>query len=158
MSLQFSTNSRLYKLLNSNMKEKDVSFSKLEIKTSHLGTLSMYSACMLSHFSHVQLFATLWTVAQQAPLSMGFSRQEYWSGLPFPPPGDLPNPGIKPMSLAYPALTSRFFTISTMVAMEAPSMYRVVYSLTNIYWGPTLQVTMEDKDTMNMINFLLKSM
>ena len=54
---------------------------------------------MLSHFSRVQLFATLWTVACQAPLSMGFSRQEYWSELPCPPPGDLPKPGIEPMSL-----------------------------------------------------------
>ena len=48
------------------------------------------------HFSHVRLFATPWTVAHQAPLSMGFSRQEYWSGLPFPSPEDLPNPGIEP--------------------------------------------------------------
>ena len=61
-------------------------------------------ACMLSCFSHVHLFATLWTVACQAPLSMGFSRQEYWSGLPCPPPGDLRDPGIKPMSPASPAL------------------------------------------------------
>ena len=45
---------------------------------------------------HVQLFATPWTVDPQAPLSMGFSRQEYWNGLPFPSPGDLPNPGIEP--------------------------------------------------------------
>ena len=52
--------------------------------------------CVLSHFSHVQLCAALWTVACQAPLSMGFSRQEYCSGLPCPPPRDLPNPGIKP--------------------------------------------------------------
>ena len=51
---------------------------------------------MLSSFSHIQLFATLWTVARQAPLSMGFSRQEYWTGLPCSPPGDLPDPGIKP--------------------------------------------------------------
>ena len=50
--------------------------------------------------SPVWIFATPWTVAHQAPLSMGFSRQEYWSGLPFPSPGDLPNPGIKPRSLA----------------------------------------------------------
>ena len=50
---------------------------------------------MLSHFSRVPLFATLWPVAHQTPLSMGFSRQEYWSGLPCSPPGDLPNPGIK---------------------------------------------------------------
>ena len=48
--------------------------------------------------SHVQLFATLWTVAHQASLSMGFFRQEYWSGLPFPPLRDLPNPGIEPTS------------------------------------------------------------
>ena len=52
-------------------------------------------ACMLSHFSRVRLFATPWTVASQAPLSMGFSRQEYWSGLPFPSRGDLPNPGME---------------------------------------------------------------
>ena len=48
--------------------------------------------------SHGQLFETPWTVACQAPLSVGFSRQEYWSGLPFPSPGDLPNPGIEPGS------------------------------------------------------------
>ena len=53
---------------------------------------------MLSRFSRVQLFVTLWTVARQAPLSLGFSSQEYWSGLPCPPPGDLPNRGIKPRS------------------------------------------------------------
>ena len=53
--------------------------------------------------------ATPWTVAHQAPLSMGFSRQEYWSGLPCPPPGDLPDPGIKPASLESPALAGRFF-------------------------------------------------
>ena len=56
-------------------------------------------ACTLSCFSCVQLFVTPWTVARQAPLSMGFSRQEYWSGLPFPSPGDLPDPGIEPASL-----------------------------------------------------------
>ena len=54
--------------------------------------------------SHVQLFVTLGTVPYQAPLSMGLSRQEYWSGLPCPPPGDLPDPGIKPTSCAAPAL------------------------------------------------------
>ena len=55
---------------------------------------------------HVHLFATPWTEACQASLSMGFSRQEYWSGLPFPPPGGLPNPGMEPAS---PALTDGFF-------------------------------------------------
>ena len=54
---------------------------------------------MLIHLSHVQLFATLWMVAHQASLSMRFSRQESWSGLPCPPPGDLCNPGIEPSSL-----------------------------------------------------------
>ena len=68
---------------------------------------------MLSRFSHVRHFATLWTVACQAPLSMGFSRQECWSKLPCPPPGDLPNPGIELSSLMSPALTGRFFTTST---------------------------------------------
>ena len=63
---------------------------------------------MLNCFSCVQLFAALWTVARQAPLSMGFSRQDYWSGLPSPP-GDVPNPGREPMS---PALAGRFFTTS----------------------------------------------
>ena len=55
---------------------------------------------LLSHFSQVQLFSTLWTVASQASLSTGLSRQEYWNGLPFPPPGHLPDPGIKPASPA----------------------------------------------------------
>ena len=61
-------------------------------------------------FSHVQLFATTWTVARQGPLSMGFSGQEYWSRLPCPSPGDLPNQGIKPASLKSPAVAGRFFT------------------------------------------------
>ena len=56
------------------------------------------------YFSCVQCFATLWTVACQAPLSMGFSKQEYWSRLPWPTPGDLPDPGIKPASLRSPTL------------------------------------------------------
>ena len=58
------------------------------------------SNAVLSCFSHVWLFSTPWTVTHQAPLAMGFPRQEYWGGLPFPPPGDLPNPGIEPTSPA----------------------------------------------------------
>ena len=65
-------------------------------------------ACMPSCFSRVRLFATLWTRACQAPLSMGFSRQEYWSELPFPPPGDLSHPGMEPVSLVSPALSGRW--------------------------------------------------
>ena len=72
-------------------------------------------SCMLSHFSHVQLFVTLWTIACQAPLPMGFSRQEYWSALPCPSPGDLPDPGIKPMSPVSPAPAGEFFTTSATV-------------------------------------------
>ena len=68
---------------------------------------------MLSCFSCVQLFATLWTVAHQAPLSVKFSRQEYWNGLSYPPPGDLPNPGMEPKSPMSPALLGGFFTTST---------------------------------------------
>ena len=58
---------------------------------------------MLSHFSPVRLFVTLWTAAHQAPLFMEFSRQEYWSGLLFPSPGDLPDPGVELLSLALQA-------------------------------------------------------
>ena len=63
--------------------------------------------------SHIGLFATPWTIAYKASPSMGFSRQEYWSLLPFPSPEDLPDQGIEPMSPASPALAGRFFTTST---------------------------------------------
>ena len=69
--------------------------------------------CMLSHSSCVQLFVTLWTLACQAPLSVGFSKQEYWSGLPFSLPGDLSNPGIKPASPTSSELAGGLFTTST---------------------------------------------
>ena len=85
---------------------------------------------MLSRFSRVQLFATLWTVASQAPLSMGFSRQEYWSGLPCSPPGDLPNPGTKSASLMSPALAGRFFT--TRATWEASSTLDLLPNGTNV--------------------------
>ena len=64
-------------------------------------------AMCVQRLSSGQLFAITWTVAQQALLSKGFSQQEYFSGVPFPPPGDLSNPGIKPASLVSPALTGR---------------------------------------------------
>ena len=70
-------------------------------------------ASLQSHFSRVQPFATLQTVACQAPLSMGLSRQEYWSRFPSPSIGDLPDPGIEPMSLMPPAFTGGFFTTNT---------------------------------------------
>ena len=71
---------------------------------SQAGQLNFLPVSILSHFSRVQLFVTPWTVAYQAPLSMRFSRQEYWSGLPFPPSGDLPDPGTEPAFPASPTL------------------------------------------------------
>ena len=79
---------------------------------AHSRAQTRSTLCVLSHFSHIQLFVTLWAVAHQAPLSMGFSRQEYSSGLPCPPPGDLPHPRIESASLASPALAGGFFTTS----------------------------------------------
>ena len=77
--------------------------------------------CVLSHFCYVQLFVTLWTVNCWAPLSMRFSRQEYWSEQPFPPLASLPDPGMEPTSLPSPALAGRFFTASaTWEALAEP--------------------------------------
>ena len=75
---------------------------------------------MLSRLGRVQLFVTPWTVAHQAPLSMGFSRQECWSGWPSPPPGDLPNPGIESASLMSSALADAFFTTSATWEAHGP--------------------------------------
>ena len=75
-------------------------------------------ACLVALAVSDSLWPSLWTAARQAPLSTGFSRQEYWSGLPCLPPGNLPDPGIETASLTSPALTSRFFTTST--TWEAP--------------------------------------
>ena len=74
---------------------------------------------VLSCFSRVQLCAILWTVAHQAPLSMGFSRKEHWSGLPGPPPGDLSDPGTEPMSVMSPVLADGTH-LSTSATWEAP--------------------------------------
>ena len=72
--------------------------------------VSLYQRVCAHSLGHVQLFATPWNVARQASLSMEFSRQEYWSGFPFPIAGDLPNRGVKPMSLESPLLAGIFFT------------------------------------------------
>ena len=77
-----------------------------ESSVLHVGRLLLLFSCSVVSDSLV----TTWTIAHQAPWSMGFSRQESWSKLPFPPPGDLPNPGIKPASPATPALVSLFLT------------------------------------------------
>ena len=79
---------------------------------------------LLSRLSGVRLCATPWTVARQAHLSMGFSRQGHWSGLPCPLPGDLPNPEMEPASLTAPALAGRFFTTRT---ISASFSYQLLY-------------------------------
>ena len=100
-------------------------------------------ACVrvLSHFSPVQLFAAPWTVAHQAPLSMGFSRQEYGRRLPCPPAGDLPDPGMEPRSLMSPVLANEFFTTSaardcTFLTLF-PCLSPFLYAFTKIcyLWG-----------------------
>ena len=73
----------------------------------------MFCFWLRSMLSPVQPFATLWTINLQVPLSMRLPKRDYWSGLPFPSPGDLPGPGIEPASLTSPALAGRFFTTST---------------------------------------------
>ena len=81
----------------------------LNLILNMLGVIVLYCA-MLSWFSRIWLFVTTWTVAHQDTLSMSFSRQVYCSGLPCPPPGYLPNPGIKPLSFTSPALAGMSFT------------------------------------------------
>ena len=97
------------------------------------------------HAQSLQLCLTLWTVAHKAPLSMGFSRQEYWSGLPCPPPGDLPNLRIKPPSLMSSALASGFFT-TCCTTWEAPMIsckslknhWKIAFSLfSSLYFSPS---------------------
>ena len=90
-------------------------------------------ACVLSSFSPVLLFVTPWTIARHAPLSMGFSRQEYQSRLPRPPPGDLPNPGIEPRSLTPPVLAAGFFITS--ITWEA-----LIYIYTLCHFLPVSKV------------------
>ena len=77
--------------------------------------------------------ATPWTEAHQAPLSMQFFQQEYWSGLPCPPPGDLPNPGVKPPSLLSLALASRFFTTSTTWEAHSDVKFHLILGYFTIY-------------------------
>ena len=91
--------------------------------------------------SHFQVFKNPWTVACQAPLSMEFSRQEHWSGMPMSTSGDLPNPGMEPWGLASPALVGRLFT--TVPPEEPTYMYTNPYICISIYtyirflqWSP----------------------
>ena len=82
-----------------------------------------FNLCVCA-LSHVQLFVTPWTIAHQAPLSLGLPRQGYWSGLPFPSPWDPPDPGIEPVSLASPALRAGFFTTAP---PGKPKVFSTIY-------------------------------
>ena len=84
----------------------------------------VHASVMLNHFSRVQLLVTLWIIACQASLSMGFFKQEYWSRLPFPPPGDLPDPGIEPESPVSPALQVDSLLLSHGVTPKQPYFSR----------------------------------
>ena len=111
-------------------KERDHSVWKMKTLLGQLAEgriIKIVPECVLSCFSCVWLFATLRTVACQAPLSVGFSRQEYWTGLPFRPPGDLSNSRIKPVSFMSPALTDMFFTTST--TWEAQRLYLSIWNV-----------------------------
>ena len=89
--------------------------------------------CVLSH---VRLFETPWTVAHQVPLSMEFPRQEYWSRLPFPAPGNLPDPGIKPTSPAFSVLTSRFSTTAPPGTLPLNISQGFQFSIINMRFYP----------------------
>ena len=116
VNLYFSTNIHFNEILNFFFYHNYISWSYYFFYLYYF-ILLIFSflflfACMFSHFSCVWLFETPWTVAHQASLSMGFSQQEYWSGLPCSPPGDLSDPGIKLTPHISPALAGRFFTIA----------------------------------------------
>ena len=113
---------------------------KKDVRYKHT-PVHIYMCVYVWSLSHVQLFETPWTIAFQTPLSRGFSRQEYWSGLPFSPPGNLPNPGIKPMS---PALAGGFFTteppgkpVSTYIHTDTMMEYCSIIKNENLLFATT---------------------
>ena len=102
------------------------------LSTSVCVCLCVYVCVHLSRFSSVQLFVTPWTITHQPPLSMGVSKQEYWSGFPCTSSEDLPNPGIKPTSLLSPALAGEFFTAN--VTWEAPTQYLFLFQKEHLHF------------------------
>ena len=92
--------------------------------------------CVLSHFSPVQLFATPWTAVHQAPLSMESSRQEYWSGLPCPSPGDLPDPGVEPVSPEASALQAASVLLSYLLN------HKEIQAFFRLYSGDKIQISL----------------
>ena len=110
VSLSQYIEKKLQKLFSLQLKKSNNLFSLLSLKQLQFVLFDL--SAVLSRFSRVQLVATPWTVAHQAALSMEFPRQEYWSGLPFSSPGELPDPGIEPMSLMSPAFAEGLLTTS----------------------------------------------
>ena len=101
----------LFQFKSQTDKSPECSKSQTPVLYTAFGVLiNVWNFSVVQSLSHVQLFVTPWTAARQASLSVGFPRQEYWSRLTFPSPGDLPEQGIEPMSLASPALGGKFFT------------------------------------------------
>ena len=116
-----------------------------QVLVDYLFYIQQLLLLLLSRFSRVRIFATQQTVAHKAPPSMGFSRCEYWSGLPCPPPGDLPDPGFEPASLVSPALAGGFFTSSaTIIVINISREYNYMLCLVTpssehpniVLWAP----------------------
>ena len=109
---QKGDNSLFFHLCISTMSTDSVNNINSKYRSSYLSQffLFFFHTCVLSHFSALHHFVTLGTITHQALRSMGFSSKVYWSGLPFPPPGALPDPGIQPVSFTSPALGGGFFT------------------------------------------------
>ena len=100
--------------------------------------LTQYSTCVYAKSLQSCLFVTPWTVVCWASLFMGFSKREYWSGWPCPPLGDLPNPGIEPISLMFPALVGGFFTTNATCKapsrVQLPSIFKCSLHFSNVVW------------------------
>ena len=114
-------------------------FDLIEYDHTHIqDPLQPMHACLLSCFSHVQLFTTLWTVACQAPLSMGFSGQEYWSGLPCTPPRDLPDSTTAPTAPVAPALQADSLLLSHQGSPQY--MHKQIYIFVNFNTFPLISI------------------
>ena len=116
----------------------------------------------MCELSPVQLFVTPWTVARQAPLSMEFSRQEYWSGLPFPSSGDLPDPGMEPVSPESPALAGGFFATGPPGKLKDLGLglqfFFLVISLSDfsIWVVPVSQAVMNDSFSFSFLEYIVQ--
>ena len=113
-------------------------------KRSHNGSMLV---CVSTHFSCVQLFATLLIVARQPPLFLRFSRQEYESWLPWPLPEDLHDPGIEPMSLITPALAGGFFTLAP---PEKPKQTTTLRNINLLHWLESLLISVKDNHSVSL--------